>query len=210
MTATIIPTIGQTSGAWLWERSLNLTGSDAVPFETGLSRAHAVSTESLQETMPGKKPNQSASFRIRLFADVIGFLLAGLMWCCHARGTSAEEPVSANPDDVTARVGVGGFGRYTTDRWGIARATISNRGDTSASSLVMFGPWNRRFTTCCGRCDSAGTVIRIWSRLRHAKFLNVGNTSIRWIIWASVIRSCCSAHRPAKQFERGFKVEAGC
>ena len=90
--------------------------------------------------MAGKKPNQSASFRMRLFADVIGFLLAGLMWCCHARGTSAQEPVSANPEDVTARVGVGGFGRYTTDRWGIARATISNRGDTSASSLIVVTP----------------------------------------------------------------------
>ncbi len=95
---------------------------------------------SSQEIMPGKNPENSSSFRKRTCTDVTGFVLVALMSCFATRGTIAQEPSSSVPEDVTARVGIGGFGRYTTDRWGIAKATVSNRGDAPASSLIVVTP----------------------------------------------------------------------
>lgn len=69
-----------------------------------------------------------------------GYLLVALMSCFATRGTIAQEPSSSVPEDVTARIGVGGFGRYTTDRWGVAKATVANRSDAPASSLIVVTP----------------------------------------------------------------------
>ncbi len=55
-------------------------------------------------------------------------------------GTQAQEPAAATSQDITANVGIGGIGRYITNRWGVVRAWITNRRDTASSSLVVVTP----------------------------------------------------------------------
>ena len=90
--------------------------------------------------MPGKTIETSSGVSLPTIAEKVFLLLTALASGFPSGALNAQEPVAVASGDVDARAGVGGLGRYITNRWSVVKATISNFSDTSASSLVVVTP----------------------------------------------------------------------
>jgi len=77
---------------------------------------------------------------LRGFVLSVVVVLESLTHCLFSSAVLADEQVASEADNVKVVVGIGGIGRYLTNRWGMTRATITNQGDSPVSDLIVVTP----------------------------------------------------------------------
>jgi hypothetical protein len=74
------------------------------------------------------------------FALSIVIVLGNHAICMFSSPVLADEQVVSGAENVKVLVGVGGIGRFLSNRWGMTKATITNRGESPVSNLIVVTP----------------------------------------------------------------------
>lgn len=72
--------------------------------------------------------------------SLVGFMLGIVLGCLPTQTHLADETTKSDEDEVRTIVGVGGTSRFVTNRWGVAKATILNQGESPTSHLIVVTP----------------------------------------------------------------------